>query len=662
MGLKSLCAGRHASISIFALAFALSGCGTDVSGSSSSGIEDLSTGEAKIAEVETDWSDARGNPDRNAYFGDLHVHTRYSFDAFFFGTTAGPDDAYRFAKGEPIKHPSGIDLQLDRPLDFKAVTDHAEYLGMVAAMTEPGTRSYDHPLAESVRDASTYTARSAVLGKSVPFTRDYGNVMGLLDSKTIRSAWAETIEAANRHYEPGRFTTLIGFEYTSSGADRDNLHRNVIFAGDEAPNVPFSRIDSANPEDLWHWMDDWRAQGIDSLAIPHNSNGSGGRMFERTYFDKQRMIDSDYAELRMRNEPLVEVTQVKGTSETHPALSPTDEWANFEIMPFKIGTNTISELEGSYVRPAYLQGLEFEEDGIMNPFQFGVIGSSDTHVAAGSYDEETYWAKTGHLDANPELRGSVPCANDPDCLARRRPDELALSIDGSGRRFMDHYNQLTGASGLAGVWAEENTREAIFAALKRKETFATSGPRIRVRFFALNSAFGEDIERADLVSKAYANGVPMGGEFDESLASDGAKFLVWAAHDPLGAPLQRLQVVKGWIENGEPREEVYDVACSDGLTVDPETHRCPDNRATVNLEDCKTDGSSGAGELKVIWRDPFFDRQQRAVYYVRVLENPTCRWSTWDAIRRGEAPRYNLPATIQERAWSSPIWYRPGTR
>lgn len=604
--------------------------------------------------------EGQANPDRNAYYGDLHVHTRYSFDAFLFGTTTSPDDAYRFAKGEAILHPSGIPLQIDRPLDFQAVTDHGMYLGMAAAMNQPGTGSYEHPMAEDIRNMDSVAERYAAFrGVGPYYARDQ---MGLADRETMGGAWADTIAAANRHYEPGRFTTFTGYEYTPAPGLGDNLHRNVIFAGDRVPAEPYSRMDSDNPEDLWHRMDAWREAGIDSLAIPHNSNASGGRMFERTYFDRTRPIDRAYAELRMRNEPIVEITQVKGTSEVHPALSPNDEWANFEIVPFKIASSVASGIEGSYVRDAYLRGLEFEEEGLPNPYAFGLIGSSDTHVSGGSFREEDYWGKTGFLDASRELRGSVPCKDDPDCEFLKRRDEVDLDQDGSGRRFTDNYTYLWGASGLAGVWAEENTREAIFAAMQRKETFATSGPRIRVRFFAVDGLSTDDLDRPDLISLAYANGVPMGGEFDDQGESGDPGFLVWAARDPLGAPLQRIQVVKGWMEGGERREEVYDVACSDGLEVDPVTHRCPDNGALVDIATCETPGTAGADELKVLWRDPDFSPGQRAFYYVRALENPTCRWSTWDALRTGVEPRYNVPATIQERAWSSPIWYRPAGR
>ena len=297
-----------------------------------------------------------------------------------------------------------------------------------------------------------------------------------LNMDVLRGAWAEIVAAAERHNDPGKFTTFIGYEFTSSSVNRDNLHRNVIFRGSAHPPAPFTRIDSTNPEDLWAVMDAWRAEGIDSLAIPHNSNGSGGRMFEMEYFGGGA-IDNDYAETRMRNEPLVEATQVKGTSDTHPALSPNDEWADFEIMPYKIATTILSEPAGSYVRNAYLRGLKIADGGLKNPYKFGLIGSSDTHVAAGSFEEDNYWSKVGLLDETPMLRGSVPgtgtniTRGDPS----EKTDASTRTQDGSGRTYRDTYYHTWGASGLAGVWAEENTREAIFQALRRKETFATSG-------------------------------------------------------------------------------------------------------------------------------------------------------------------------------------------
>jgi Protein of unknown function (DUF3604) len=604
------------------------------------------------------------NPNRNAYFGDLHVHTRYSFDAFIFGTTADANQAYEFAKGGVLLHPAGFEMKLDRPLDFQAVTDHGMYLGMVPAMTDPDSPAYQHPEAEALRGAKTADERRSRFLGMMPYLRGDEGTEQYLDKNVVRGAWAEIIAAAERHNDPGKFTAFIGYEYTSAGEDRDNLHRNVIFRDSKAPTEPFTRLDSANPEDLWAAMDRWRAEGIDSLAIPHNSNGSGGRMFEREYY-KGGAIDDAYTEIRMRNEPVVEVTQVKGTSDTHPALSPNDEWANFEIMPYKVATVVLSQPEGSYVRDAYLRGLALEDAGVANPYKFGLIGSSDTHVGAGSFEEANYWSKTGLLDATPELRGSVPGTGVNATVGGATPpsDPKLRTEDGSGRTYRDTANFTWSASGLAGVWAEENTRESLFQALRRKETFATTGPRMRVRFFAGAKLAALDLDAPDLVTRAYAEGVPMGsdlsGSHDGSASASPPAFLVWAMRDPLAAPLQRVQIIKGWTEGGQPHEEIFDVACSDGLTVDPATRRCPDNGAKVDLATCQITADSGAEELKAVWTDPGFDPERRAFYYVRVLENPTCRWSTWDAIREGVEPRRNVSPTIQERAWSSPIWYVP---
>jgi hypothetical protein len=350
-------------------------------------------------------------------------------------------------------------------------------------------------------------------------------------------------------------------------------------------------------------------------------------------------VDAQWAEQRMRNEPLVENTQVKGTSDTHPLLSPNDEWANFEIMPLRIASTLTSQPNGSYVRDAYLNGLLLEQQIGVNPYQFGVIGASDTHNAAGSFEEDNYWSKTGFTDIDPEARGSVPTADST-------PEDS---------KYTDNPSQYWGASGLAGVWAESNTREAIFAAMQRKETFSTSGPHIKLRFFAGYDFGGDMVDAPDSIAKAYANGVPMGGELTPKEGT-APSFYIWASQDPDTQPLQRLQIIKGWVEGGKPREQVIDVACADGLAVDPNTMRCPDNGAKVDLSDCSVTPNKGDSELATVWSDPNYDAKQAAFYYVRVLENPTCRWSTYDAIRAGVPPRADMQAVIQDRAWSSPIW------
>lgn len=612
------------------------------------------------------------NPERNAYFGDLHVHSRYSFDAFLFGTVATPDEAYRYARGENLKHALGFEMQMPEPLDFYSVTDHAMFLGMLPAMADPTTEVSKTEFAKPFAAASTVDERRAGFQAMRPLLADPEKANEILDMNIVRSAWADLQAAANRANDPGAFTAFIGYEYTS-GPESQNLHRNVIFRGDSAPDIPFSRLDSSNPEDLWAWMDAARDNGQDAVAIPHNSNGSNGQMFKPAYYD-DAPLDAAYAELRMRNEPLVEVTQVKGTSDTHPLLSPNDEWANFEIMPFRIATQIISNVSGSYAREALVRGLAFQESEGFNPFKFGLVGASDTHNASYAGDESDYYSKVGALDGTAELRGSVPSAEDAGSGPfdiRACPEGVPTAVSGESSEpapavwcgedaelFSDTYYTYWSAAGLTGAWAEENTRQSIHDAFRRKETFATSGPRIRVRFFGGYGLGDVNMDAMDRAAQAYAGGVPMGG--DLSGQAEGAPtFLLWASRDARGAPLQRAQIIKGWVEDGALREQVFDVACSDGGMVDGQTHRCPDNGATVDLSDCSISDGVGAGELAASWQDPAFDPSQRALYYARVLENPTCRWSTWDALKAGVMRRSDIRPTLQERAWTSPIWYAP---
>ena len=362
-------------------------------------------------------------------------------------------------------------------------------------------------------------------------------------------------------------------------------------------------------------------------------------------------VDDEWARKRMRNEPLVELTQVKGTSETHPLLSDTDEWADFEIMPFRVATTLHSEPKGSYAREALRDGLALADTGITNPYQFGFVGASDTHTAAASLDESNYFSKVGLLDADGGRRGSVPISDGDAEVLRAAGRVNVQEID--GKNYATGAYETWSASGLTGVWAEENTRDAIYAAFRRKETFATSGPRIQVRLFA-----GFHYDQGLSVEEAYETGVPMGAELPAEAGSS-PKLFASAVRDANSAALQRLQIIKGWSMNGEHFEKVYDVACSDGGTVDPTTHRCPDNGTSVDLSDCSITQSVGAAELQTVWQDPDYDPNHRAFYYARVLENPTCRWSTWDAIRAGVQPRSDLHKTIQERAWTSPIWLTP---
>ena len=614
------------------------------------------------------------NHERFAFFGDLHVHTTYSMDAFNFGTLATPDDAYRYAQGQAIKHPAGFDMQLEEPLDFYAVTDHGFYLGVVRAGADTATDISKHPAMQAIHhlNAPDNLNLESIPGRNFrswirSFTRAMRGSEPSSDQlrgeveKIMRSAWADEVRAADRHYQPGKFTTFAAYEFSSTKEDGGSMHRNVVFRGTQnLPAMPFHRALSLDPADLWNWMDKLREKGVESLAIPHNSNKSNGQMFQLTTWAGDPMTLT-HNQKRVRNEPLVEITQVKGTSETHPALSMTDEWADFEIDPYVAGGGKLrnAKQEGGYVRDALKEGLSLAAEGLGNPFHYGFIGSSDSHTGAGSYDESNYFAKVGLLDSTAALRGSVPISDDElKTLQLSDAEDSSFYVGSDGRRYLLRNTSVWGASGLAAVWAEENTRESIYDAFRRKETFATSGPRIRVRFFA-----GHDLDRSMLdsaqgLSQAYSRGVSMGGDLiaqNDQVPS----FLVWAVRDAKTAPLQRVQIIKGWLDKGEPRERVFDVACSDGLNVDPTTHRCPDSGARVNLADCSISADRGAVELKTVWQDPEFNGTQKAFYYARVLENPSCRWSTWDALRAGVAPRENLDSIIQERAWSSPIWLNP---
>ena len=627
--------------------------------------------------------------ERKPYYGDLHVHTTYSFDGYSMGTMATPYDAYRFARGEPIENPAGYDMQLSRPMDFYAVTDHAMFLGLTKAAAETSTAFSKNAFSEPYHGLNAPenfgTGLYSTLKRFATFAdflpRAVEQILsGELDRDqvlgVIRSAWEDTVDAADQFNDPGNFTTFAAYEYTSSTADMGNLHRNVIFEGTEnLPREPFSRFHSVNPEDLWQWMDELREKGVESLAIPHNSNGSNGQMFKLVDWAGSN-FDDDYAQQRIRNEPVVEITQIKGTSETHPILSSRDEWAGFEIMPYRIATGALSQVEGSYVREALLNGLALEQQNITNPYQFGFIGSSDTHSAASQNDESNFSSKLGLLSSNAEQRGSIPRAGLSGELTYYgmqaalalvpNPMGKNMNIRINGDIYSDGANPTFGASGLAAAWAEENTRASLYSAFRRKEVFATSGPRIALRFLA-GYGFDEDMLTTPAgVQRAYANGVSMGGNLAAVTSSqdgtaaeyDTPSFLIMAASDPDAAPLQRLQIIKGWIDaDGNTHEDVIDVACAGNTDVNPETNRCADNGARVDISDCSINPETGAAELSALWHDPDFDPQQRAFYYARALENPTCRWSTWDAIRAGVSPRPDLATTIQERAWSSPIHY-----
>jgi hypothetical protein len=577
-----------------------------------------------------------------ALFGDLHVHTTNSFDAFIFGTRTDANDAYRFAKGETIDNGAGDKVKLaGPPLDFYAVTDHGEYLGVVPAMRDRSSPLSKTDTAKSIFGLLATDRRASFLrvGQTVVSGEP---VEDIYDRDLIDSTWARNVAAAEDHNAPGTFTTFAGYEFTAMRIVSDtaaaNLHRNVIFK-DSAPKRLFTTLDSPRPDALWGWMDEQRSAGHEVLAIPHNSNASNGMMFAFGSYNGSPMGAAE-AELRARNEPIVEITQVKGTSETHPLLSPNDEWSNFELYDNLIGGRLPSYVtDGSFIRQGLARGFSLEETTGVNPFQFGVIGSSDTHISAGAYEEENFFGKFSH-DMNPDSRQTTPPKGETSWPENFTPQADLIATP--------QY----GASGLAGVWARANTREEIFDAMANKETFGTSGPRMKVRFFAMKQpAEPSFLDAPDMVAQSYTAGIPMGQRWDKSDRA-APQFLAWASQDANSAPLERLQIIKSWMEGGRPQERIFDIACADGQ--DPIDGRCPAQASALDLATCQISGG-GAAELKTLWTDPEYDPKQPTAYYIRVLETPKCRWSTWDAVKNGTPPNPNMNASLQDRAWSSAI-------
>jgi hypothetical protein len=579
------------------------------------------------------------NPDRNVYFGCVHVHTSYSFDAFTNGTKTTPQDAYSWAQGKEITN-SGVGgkIQIQTPLDFYMVSDHAEFMGVFNQMTNPDSPLSKTELAKGVTSTDVNTRMQTFAGILRDMSAGKRDPM-LTDPKLARSVWSEIVKTADANYTPGKFTTFAGFEWTSNPRQR-NLHRVVVFRDTKSlPDLVLSALDSDDPETLWKWMGELRAKGSTLLAIPHNGNASDGRMFELTKFDG-KPIDAAYNETRATNEPLYEITQIKGTSETHPALSPTDEFANFEQWDYTLSADAQrpTHRKGSFARQALLDGMSQEIKGNGNPFKYGFIGDSDTHNAAASNEE---FNNTGKFA--PE--------NDPRFRLNGEKGQPPAQIQ-QIREFS--------SAGLAGVWAEENTREAIFDAMMRKETFGTSGPMIKVRLFG-GWDFGEaDVKGSAFVKTGYARGVPMGSDLKPATGK-APSFMVTALKDPKSGNLDRIQIIKGWVDaKGAQHEKIYDIAWSGDRKVNTTTGKLPPVGNTVDETKGDYTNTIGAAELATTWTDPDFNPAVRAFYYARVIEIPTPRWSTRDAAKLGVPIPKGLPVSIQERAWTSPIWYKPG--
>lgn len=574
------------------------------------------------------------NPLRQAYFGDLHLHTSYSLDTYLGGAMGvDPDTAYRFASGEIVQY-RGQPLRRREPLDFLAVTDHIEGLGVANELDDPDSKLSRSAVGRALRavvDAMTGADGRADVENFLDKPREYADLTTLSQAyawgrknelpEELRpastAAWAREVEFANRNYRPGRFTTFIAYEWTSA-ADGANLHRNVIFRGNAAPD-PFTAWDSRHPEALWDWLDAIRKQGFEALAIPHNGNSSDGLMF--AWLDSASgYIDRQYAVQRQANEPLSEISQNKGTSETHPLLSPNDEFANYQIYDYMEGDRRHpGRPAGSYLRDALSRGLVLQREVGVNPYKYGFAGASDLHSGLS-------------VSAQADYAGSY---YKPNLGAGRPSRSEAASILTVGSNRIEQ-NRQTMPGSLTGVWAESNTRESIYDALRRRETFATTGTRLKVRFFGGWDLTDALLKKTDWVETAYRRGVPMGGDLSAPPAGANAPaFALWASKDPAGANLDRLQVIKVWEDQGQQHERVFDVA----------------RGASAN--------AVGSPELKVVWKDPEFRPQQLAAYYVRVLEIPSPRWTTLLAADAGVPVPGDVPETIQQRGWSSPIWYTP---
>ena len=600
---------------------------------------------ATPALAETPASAPQPNPERNAYFGEEHIHTSWSVDAWVMGNRiTGPADAYKYAQGETIKHPMGFDIKIDTPMDFMGVTDHSEYVGVTREANTPGSYVSKLPEAQPMimKDPNSKEEQNRVFSYLLSLA-SRPPVKAFMDPKITSTVWKENVKIADENNHPGKFTAFCSYEWTSMPGNR-NLHRNIFFrACDKVPDYPFSALDSTRPTELWNWMDAQRKSGNELLAISHNANVSDGWMYPVDVDNTTgRPIDAAWAAARDRNERLVEIKQGKGQSETHPLLSPNDEFASYELYEALLGlpadVGRVDHITGSYARQAYKDGIAMQDTRGYNPYKFGMAAGSDSHNTGSPYRQDNFYGL--HADAD----GSVE---------RRFAGVL---IGGT----MDV--RLENPGGLTGVWAEENTRASLFDAMYRKETFGVSGPHIKVRFFG-GWGYNKDLLNArDWVKQSYAGGVPMGADLP-AMPTGGKgtapSFVVWAVKDPTSANLDRVQIIKGWTQNGQSFEKAYDVAWSGDRKPDKWTGRVPAIQSTVDLEKATYSNSGSSTELKTVWTDPEFDASQHAFYYARVLEIPTPRWTLIQAVKAGLPPLDIVPLTGQERAWTSPIWYTP---
>lgn len=579
------------------------------------------------------------NPERNVYFGEQHIHTSWSVDAWLFGNhVTGPDDALQYAQGKAIKHPLGYQIQIEQPLDWMGVTDHSEYVGVTKEANTPGSALSKMPEAQPLilKDPNDPEDVQRVFNYLVSLVSK-PPIKAFMSPQVAGSIWKQNVKIADENNKPGEFTAFCAYEYTSQVNYR-NLHRNIYFRDcAKVPEMPYSSLDSWHPEDLWKWMDTQRKAGNELLAISHNANLSDGWMYPIEVDSLGRPIDAAWAESRMRNERLIEMKQIKGQSETHPLLSPNDEFANYEIISFLIGlpeeSGRIPHIVGSYARQALKDGLTMQDTRGYNPYKFGVVGGSDSHNTGAPYRQDSFYGGHGINDGTIETRMS-------------------------GHLFTGMDVRYESPSGLSAIWAEENTRASLWDAMHRRETYATSGTRIRLRFFG---GWGYDeglLKGRDWVKAAYRGGVPMGGDLPPAKAK-APTFVVWAVKDPTAGNLDRIQIVKGWSVHGQSFEKVYDVAWSGDRRPDKWTGKVPAIESTVDIEKASYTNKLGSAELKTVWTDPDFDPGQHAFYYARVLEIPTPRWSTIQAKQLNMAPPDVVPATQQERAWSSPIWFTP---